>query len=96
MSGLGTLPHPPASLSRVRHAEGRQVRKRILVYLGLLPFVIVAMFPVIWMAVTAFKQDADLVNPRTSPFWFGVAPTLHHFAYLFQNTQYGYLSLIHI
>jgi multiple sugar transport system permease protein len=91
VSGVGTLPHPPAAaLPGVRRGEARQVRQRILVYLGLLPFVVVAIFPVIWMAVTAFKQDADLVNPRTSPFWFGVAPTWHHFAYLFQNTQYGY------
>jgi multiple sugar transport system permease protein len=86
-----TLTGPPLPvLPAVRRAHGQALRRRLLVYLGLLPFIIIAVFPVVWMAVTAFKQDADLVNPQTPPFWFGVAPTLQHFTYLFHNTQYGY------
>ena len=91
MSGVGALsPRPAALIPGARRAERRHLRRRVLVYLGLLPFIIVAIFPVIWMIVTAFKRDADLVNPQTSPFWFGAAPTLQHFTYLFQNTQYGF------
>jgi multiple sugar transport system permease protein len=56
----------------------------------LLPFIIIAVFPVVWMAVTAFKTDADLVNPAASPFWFIQKPTLQHFTYLFHETQYGH------
>jgi len=59
------------------------------VYLGLVPFVLIAVFPVFWMAVTSFKTDNDLVNPRVFPFWFHQPPTLEHFTYLFQHTYYG-------
>jgi multiple sugar transport system permease protein len=58
------------------------------VYLGFVPFFLIAVFPVFWMAITAFKTDADLVNPTVFPFWFHQAPTWDHFAYLFQHTYY--------
>jgi len=59
------------------------------VYLGLLPFILITVFPVFWMGVTAFKTDNDLVNPTVFPFWFHQPPTFGHFTYLFQHTYYG-------
>ena len=73
----------------VRRVQTRELRRQLLVYLGLLPFVIIAVFPVYWMAITAFKSDNDLVNPAVFPFWFHQSPTLEHFTYLFQHTYYG-------
>ncbi len=73
----------------MRQAHTRAARRRLLVYLGLTPFVIIAVFPVFWMAITSFKTDADLVNPTVFPFWFHQPPTLEHFTYLFQHTYYG-------
>ena len=91
MSGLETLrPSPAMAAAGARRAGRREIRKHILVYAGLLPFVVIALFPVIWMGITAFKTDADLVNPAASPFWFIQPPTFQHFTYLFQHTQYGY------
>lgn len=62
------------------------MRRSLLIYAGLAPFVIVAVFPVFWMAITAFKEDADLHRMDVVPFWFHMPPTLRHFHYLFTHT----------
>jgi len=72
-----------------RRAKARSLRRHLLVYLGLVPFIAIAVFPVVWMGITAFKTDADLVNPTVFPFWFHQHPTWEHFTYLFQHTYYG-------
>ena len=41
------------------------------------------------MAITAFKQDADLYRMDHVPFWFHLAPTLQHFTLLFTQTHFG-------
>ena len=66
----------------------REVHRHLLVYAGLAPFVVIAVFPVYWMAVTAFKQDADLYRMDGVPFWFHLPPTLEHFARLFSSTYF--------
>ncbi len=48
-----------------------------------------ALFPVIWMAITAFKEDADLYRMDHSPLWFHLPPTLKHFRLLFEHTYFG-------
>ena len=90
MTGVDVLPDRAAmAAAGVRRVQTRELRRQLLVYLGLLPFVIIAVFPVYWMAITAFKSDNDLVNPAVFPFWFHQSPTLEHFTYLFQHTYYG-------
>ncbi len=90
MSGVEVLQGPVPSLAAgARRLQLRALRRTVLVYLGLVPFVLIAVFPVFWMAVTSFKTDNDLVNPRVFPFWFHQPPTLEHFTYLFQHTYYG-------
>jgi multiple sugar transport system permease protein len=66
----------------------RSLRRHVLVYLGLAPFVVIALFPIYWMAITAFKQDADLYRMDVSPFWFHLPPTLDHFALLINRTYF--------
>jgi multiple sugar transport system permease protein len=66
----------------------RSLRRHLLVYLGLAPFVVIALFPIYWMAITAFKQDADLYRMDVSPFWFHLPPTLDHFALLINRTYF--------
>jgi multiple sugar transport system permease protein len=51
-------------------------------------FVILAAFPFYWMAITAFKTNADLYDLSNIPFWFNDAPTLDHVKYLFQQTLF--------
>jgi len=66
----------------------RALRRHLLVYLGLTPFVVIALFPIYWMAITAFKRDADLYRMDVSPFWFHLPPTLDHFALLINRTYF--------
>ena len=40
------------------------------------------------MAITAFKQDADLYRMTGVPFWFHLPPTLEHFERLFTQTYF--------
>jgi hypothetical protein len=76
------------SSSETRRAR-RRLRQHLLIYLGLAPFVVIAIFPVYWMAITAFKEDADLYRMDLVPFWFHMAPTLAHFRLLFQHTYFS-------
>jgi multiple sugar transport system permease protein len=63
-------------------------RRVFTVYLPLLVFVFVLLFPFYWMTVTAFKSNAELYNFRDfSPFWV-VQPTLQNINKLFFETSY--------
>jgi len=66
----------------------RAVRRHVLVYAGLTPFLVVALFPIYWMAITAFKQDADLYRMDVTPLWFHLPPTLDHFVLLLERTYF--------
>ncbi|HEY2255267.1 MAG TPA: carbohydrate ABC transporter permease, partial [Variovorax sp.] len=62
-------------------------RKAVTVYLPLLVFLIVLLFPFYWMAITSVKPDAELLTREGNPFWV-VAPTLEHFHKLLFETEY--------
>ena len=49
---------------------------------------VIAVFPIYWMAITAFKQDADLYRMDVVPFWFHLPPTLEHFTRLFSSAYF--------
>ena len=72
-----------------RSHRAREVRRHTLIYLGLAPFLVLAVFPILWMGITAIKQDADLYLVDAIPFWFREAPTWKNFDFLFHNTSYG-------
>ena len=72
-----------------RSRRAKEVRRHVLIYLGLVPFLILAVFPILWMAVTALKQEPDLYRMDTVPFWFHLPPTLKNFNLLFYRTSYG-------
>ena len=81
----GTLGTPGTSLN---HQTLRSIRRHVFIYAGLSPFVVSALFPVFWMAITAFKQDVDLYRVGQFPFWFHHPPTLEHFRLLFTKTYF--------
>jgi multiple sugar transport system permease protein len=62
-------------------------RKAVTVYLPLLLFLIVLLFPFYWMAITSVKPDAELLSREGNPFWV-IAPTLSHFHKLLFQTEY--------
>jgi multiple sugar transport system permease protein len=67
----------------------KELRRHVLIYAGVLPFLVIAVFPIYWMLITAFKQDPDLYRMDHFPFWFNLAPTLRNFKILFYETNYG-------
>ena len=63
-------------------------RKIFVVWLPLLVFLFVLLFPFYWMAITAVKPNAQLTDyANHSPFWV-VGPTLDHIKYLLFETSY--------
>ena len=62
-------------------------RKVVTVYLPLVVFLIVLLFPFYWMAITSVKPNAELLSRTGNPFWV-IAPTLAHFKKLLFNTPY--------
>ena len=73
---------------RARSQRARARRRYALIYLGLVPFLVIAVFPIFWMLITALKQDPDLYRMDVVPFWFHLPPTWHNFDFLFHNTSY--------
>ena len=66
--------------------QSRQ-RKMVTVYLPLVVFLIVLLFPFYWMAITSVKPDAELLSRDGNPFWV-IQPTLAHFKKLLFDTAY--------
>lgn len=65
-----------------------RTRKIFVVWLPLLVFLFVLLFPFYWMAITAVKPNAQLTDyANHSPFWV-VGPTLEHMKYLLFETSY--------
>ncbi len=62
-------------------------RKLVTVYLPLIIFLFVLLFPFYWMAITAFKPDNELLSRDGNPFWI-IAPTLAHVKKLLFDTAY--------
>ena len=62
-------------------------RKVVTVYLPLLVFLFVLLFPFYWMVITSVKPNNELLSRDGNPFWV-VAPTLAHFKKLLFDTSY--------
>lgn len=61
-------------------------RGKIVGWLAALVALVVAVFPIVWMLLAAFKTDAELfLDP---PPFFPKAPTLDAFAFILSNSRY--------
>jgi multiple sugar transport system permease protein len=69
-------------------ASSRRAIRQVGIYVGLAPFLFIALFPVVWMIITSFKNEQDLYSMRF-PLWFHQPPTLKHFRLLFTQTWFG-------
>ena len=78
------------AVAEPRTHRQKEIRRHLLLYAGMTPFLFIAVFPIYWMAITAFKQEADLYRMGNIPFWFNLPPTLKNFETLFHQTNYGY------
>ena len=72
-----------------RTPRQKEVRRHLIIYGALTPYIVIAIFPIYWMAITALKQDPDLYRMDQFPLWFHLSPTWKNFSYLFYNTNYG-------
>jgi len=81
----------------VTEGEGPQLlswdsraRRIVTVYIPLVIFLIVLLFPFYWMAVTTFKPDNELLDYKNhNPFWIS-SPTLDNIRKLLFDTDYGH------
>jgi multiple sugar transport system permease protein len=62
-------------------------RRWVTTYIPIGVFLFVLLFPFYWMAMTAFKPNAELLAREGNPFWIK-SPTLSHFYHLFFETDY--------
>jgi multiple sugar transport system permease protein len=63
------------------------MRRWVTVYIPLLVFLFVLLFPFYWMGMTSFKPNEELVSKAANPFWIN-SPTLDHFERLLFKTEY--------
>jgi multiple sugar transport system permease protein len=63
------------------------LRRWVTVYIPLLCFLVVLLFPFYWMAMTSFKPNEELVSKAANPFSI-LHPTLDHFERLLFKTEY--------
>ena len=62
-------------------------RRWVTMYIPIIIFVFILLFPFYWMVVTSLKPDAELLSRTGNPFWI-IKPTLAHFEKLLFRTQY--------
>jgi multiple sugar transport system permease protein len=68
----------------------RPVRTKILLHLGLVPFLIFALFPFYHMTLTSLKTDRELYDRASVPLLIRQGPTLEHYQKLIWET--GFLT----
>jgi multiple sugar transport system permease protein len=64
-----------------------RMRRWVTVYIPLLVFLFVLLFPFYWMVMTSFKSNEELVSKAANPFWI-VHATFDHFDKLLFHTAY--------
>jgi multiple sugar transport system permease protein len=62
-------------------------RRVVTVYVPMMVFLVVLLFPFYWMVITSFKPNEELISRERNPFWV-VSPTLAHFKKLLFATEY--------
>jgi multiple sugar transport system permease protein len=70
------------------NVQTMQICRAVGFYLALVLFCLFAVFPALWMVITAFKQNPDLYDPSNNPFLFNLPPTLTNIESLFTQTNY--------
>ena len=70
----------------------RPLRTKILLHLGLVPFLIFALFPFYHMTLTSLKTDRELYDRAAVPLLIRQGPTLEHYQKLLWDT--GFLTWI--
>jgi multiple sugar transport system permease protein len=66
----------------------RPLLKKMLLHLGLLPFLLFAVFPFYHMALTSLKTDRELYDRASPPLIIRQGPTIEHYQKLIMDTPF--------
>ena len=81
------------SRRRGRHEIGDSPLGRwVRLYIPVLLFLFVTLFPFYWMLITSFKSPSELLDFNQSPL-FVIKPTFEHYRHLFTETHFGRWTL---
>src|SRR5260370_6168514 len=84
---------PKARKPRAGHMIGDSLAGRsIRIYIPLLAFLLVTLFPFYWMAVTSFKSASELFDFSVSPLWVR-EPTLAWYQHLLTQTNFPHWAI---
>ena len=61
----------------------------VTVYIPMIVFLIILLFPFYWMGIASFKSDNELLDMRTFNPWIIDSPTLENFRKLLFETNYS-------
>jgi multiple sugar transport system permease protein len=75
-------------MSRLGLTARRRWRTLVL-YGGVTPFVLFALFPFYYMVVTSLKGDPELYDLDAVPFWIRQGATLKHYRFLLSETLFA-------
>ena len=64
-----------------------RIRKEIVTYASLLPYIGFSLFPLYIMFITSLKSKQEINNLGASPFW-ATGITLDNYVYLAENTHF--------
>jgi multiple sugar transport system permease protein len=82
---LSTAP-PVATHAPQSGIAWRRIATRAGFYLAVLFYVLIGIFPIYWMVLTAFRTNADLYNVANFRLFFNMAPTWEHVDLLLNKT----------
>jgi multiple sugar transport system permease protein len=68
--------------------QARPLRRKILIHLLLVPFIVFAVFPFYHMTLTSLKQDKELYDRNAVPLIIKQGPTLEHYRMLLWDTAF--------
>jgi multiple sugar transport system permease protein len=69
-------------------SRGAQIRSSVFGYANIVPFILFALFPVYFMVITSFKNDAELYNLKAVPFLIQTGVITDHYRYLLFKTEF--------
>ncbi|WP_207943537.1 carbohydrate ABC transporter permease [Actinomadura sp. KC345] len=76
-------------MERLRRRYGRRhVAARCGVYAAAVTAALLCALPFLWSVISAFKQNQDLYDPESNPFFFNMPATPDHVTFLFTDTPF--------
>jgi len=66
----------------------RPLLRKTILHLGLLPFLLFALFPFYHMTLTSLKQDRELYDRHAVPLIIKQGPTVEHYVKLLKETEF--------